>query len=359
MADDGRERADEAITIEELSQKLESLEKDNEQIRRENQLFQSYLLRKNSSKSIHADSGDDEPEIEKPGRGKGRRGAKQAQQEKVLLTSEEKYEIANAELEALRRNIEEGRAKSEELLEGLKAFLEETDLSIAEIKREAYEFKRDIVVGSENARTGKVVAERIIKYMEEKIRQKDALLEKFEIKNEQLQAHIHKTKKQIKQKEEMGDDLKFIDFHQLQIENKKHVKDIDERNRKLLTLKSTTGKTVQTLNTKKRELNEVMKHNEDLQVNIEARKKDLDQIEHEITDVREEKESARSDNKKLNLQHQRIANMPQVIDYVRQKKELSDLEVAVKNLQRKIEIAEFSAKKAHKIIRENEMMHQV
>lgn len=35
----------------------------------------------------------------------------------------------------------------------------------------------------------------------------------------------------------MGDDLKFIDFHQLQIENKKHVKDIDERNKKLVALK--------------------------------------------------------------------------------------------------------------------------
>ena len=35
----------------------------------------------------------------------------------------------------------------------------------------------------------------------------------------------------------MGDDLKFIDFHQLQIENKKHVKDIEERNNKLMSLK--------------------------------------------------------------------------------------------------------------------------
>ena len=42
----------------------------------------------------------------------------------------------------------------------------------------------------------------------------------------------------------MGDDLKFIDFHQLQIENKKHVKDIDERNKKLLALKLNAGKTV-------------------------------------------------------------------------------------------------------------------
>ena len=39
----------------------------------------------------------------------------------------------------------------------------------------------------------------------------------------------------------MGDDLKFIDFHQLQIENKKYVKEVDEKNAKLLGLKIATG----------------------------------------------------------------------------------------------------------------------
>lgn len=39
----------------------------------------------------------------------------------------------------------------------------------------------------------------------------------------------------------MGDDLKFIDFHQLQIENKKYVKDIDQKNADLLDLKIATG----------------------------------------------------------------------------------------------------------------------
>lgn len=39
----------------------------------------------------------------------------------------------------------------------------------------------------------------------------------------------------------MGDDLKFIDFHQLQIENKKYVKEIDQKNADLLDLKIATG----------------------------------------------------------------------------------------------------------------------
>jgi hypothetical protein len=52
----------------------------------------------------------------------------------------------------------------------------------------------------------------------------------------------------------MGEDLKFIDFHQLQIENKKHVKDIDDRNSKLLILKVSATNTVTSLNKLKEEL---------------------------------------------------------------------------------------------------------
>ena len=63
----------------------------------------------------------------------------------------------------------------------------------------------------------------------------------------------------------MGEDLKFIDFHQLQIENKKHVKDIDDRNKKLLKLKLDSGKIVQKLNVLKKNLTEATKEQEELE----------------------------------------------------------------------------------------------
>jgi hypothetical protein len=39
--------------------------------------------------------------------------------------------------------------------------LEETETRIAELKKDAYEFKRDVVVGGENPRTGRTVAEKV------------------------------------------------------------------------------------------------------------------------------------------------------------------------------------------------------
>ena len=41
--------------------------------------------------------------------------------------------------------------------------LEETETRIAELKKDAYEFKRDVVVGGENPRTGRTVAEKVCK----------------------------------------------------------------------------------------------------------------------------------------------------------------------------------------------------
>jgi hypothetical protein len=58
-------------------------------------------------------------------------------------------------------DIEETQRTSERLIDTLRAVLEETDIRIAELKKEAYEFKRDIVVGAENMRTGKTVAEKV------------------------------------------------------------------------------------------------------------------------------------------------------------------------------------------------------
>ena len=63
-------------------------------------------------------------------------------------------------------------------------------MRVADLKKDAYEFKRDIVVGAENFRTGKTMAEKVIRYMEEKLRQKDSLIEKLKLKNSTSKAKL-------------------------------------------------------------------------------------------------------------------------------------------------------------------------
>ena len=48
--------------------------------------------------------------------------------------------------------------------------MEEADLRLAETKKENYEFERDITKGAVNGTTGKVVAEKVVRYFEDRIR---------------------------------------------------------------------------------------------------------------------------------------------------------------------------------------------
>ena len=96
----------------------------------------------------------------------------------------------------------------------------------------------------------------------------------------------------------MGDDLKFIDFHQLQIENKKHVKDIDERNKKLLSLKLNSGKTVQTLNQYKKKLQDALKMQDMITRDMQMKKVKYERTKEDIAKARSEISKAKYNNKK-------------------------------------------------------------
>lgn len=129
---------------------MESYFKDIEHMRRENYLFESYFMRLEKEYAKNED--DDKKKKDKK---------KEEKKVNLYLTPEEKYEIAQQEAEALKETIEKGRIKSDAILETLRAILEETDMAIAEIRKDAYDFQREILMGGENSRTGNIEAERI------------------------------------------------------------------------------------------------------------------------------------------------------------------------------------------------------
>lgn len=189
--------------------------------------------------------------------------------------------------------------------------------------------------------------------MEDKERAKDALIGKLTLKNTSLKAQILKAETQIKHKEEMGDDLKFIDFHQLQIENKKHVKDIDERNKKLLSLKLNSGKTVQTLNSLKKKLQDAIRMQDSISRDMEMKKHKYERTGDDIKKARKEIKKAKFLKKQQQALQLQITNMPDPLKFVDQKNTAAELKKSVKNWARKIEIAEVAAKKARTVLREN------
>jgi len=266
-----------------------------------------------------------------------------------LLSIDQKIDIANTVHEDIVAEIDNNKRSSEKMIDTLRAVLEETEIRIGELKRDAYEFKRDVVVGAENPRTGKIMAEKVIRYFEDKYKQVDAIIEKLRLKNSSLKGHINKIEAQLSQKEEAGDVLHYIDFHQLQIENKQYVAAIEESNEELLTVKLSGSKTIQALNEYKRRLNLQTEDAAWLKNEVEAKSAQLVKIEGECKKVSKEFTGEKRLKNKLRLQIEEASDMPDVTDYILQKKDLYELESALKNWQKKVDIMEMAAKRTKRV----------
>lgn len=77
--------------------------------------------------------------------------------------------------------------------------------------------------------------------MEEWLRSAEVTLEKLRLRTSALYVQFQKVKSQLLAKEELGETLHAVDFEQLQIENQRLIKKIDEKNTHLLELKRMNG----------------------------------------------------------------------------------------------------------------------
>ena len=342
-----------ATDLEARQNLAEELRAECERYRTENAVFESYLQRVNPP-TVSGD-GEEREDVNSPFsrklQGSSKKGTKvsksasQAANMKVQnLTTEEKYDIVTSEMEVTQVAIEGVKTDGEKKLSELRALLEETDLRIAETKKDTYEFKRDIVVGAENFRTGKTAAEKMLRYLEGCAGAKDSVIEKLKLKNTSLKTQISKLEQQLHQKEEMGEVLHVIDFDQLKIENQQYLERIEERNNELLRLKLTTGKTVATLNACKKKLGEIMKKGEWLRKETEERRQLLASFDEGLARVQEEHAAAAKQNKVLNTES-KDDDSPQVLEYISVKSKVVDLEKKVVDWERKVELAEMENKR--------------
>jgi hypothetical protein len=265
-----------------------------------------------------------------------------------LLLANQKYEVSNAVNESILKEIEARRKTSEKMVDTLRAVLEETEIRIGNLKRDAYEFKRDVVVGAENPQTGKLQSETVVKFFEDKWKRKDVMIDKLRLKNRTLKAAITKAEMQLTQTEEVGDVLHYIDFHQLQIENKQFVAKIEERNDELLFVKLSTGKTIKCLNELKSNLNELTSELNDNNDMVVERREGLDDLKKEKLDVMKEIRTEKKSQNRLRQSIEDAAAMPNIEEYIDQKKQMYECDVVLRNTAKKIDIAEMAAQKSRR-----------
>ena len=174
----------------------ESLAQELNQLKLENSVIQKFIERKTTELGVDDDDDKKKKKVRK--------------NHASRLTIDQKFEIANAVHDEIHSESASSGKSSEKMIDTLRAVLEETEIRIGESKRDAYEFKRDVVVGAGNSRTGNVMAERVTRYFGDKLEQIDTVLEKLRLKNSTLKSQIHKIEHQLSQKEESGEDRKSV-----------------------------------------------------------------------------------------------------------------------------------------------------
>jgi DNA repair exonuclease SbcCD ATPase subunit len=329
--------ADFAQTESELVFAVEQAHKAVDMLKMENEVLGAYFSRCGTTK-------DQDDEESKGARGKKKRESEKEKKRPVELTLEQKSTIAAAETDELKEEIDRCKNHYESLLDKLKALMEETEVEMSEVKKEHYEFKRDVVGGERNFRSGKTAADKVMRFLEEKMREKDSLIDKLTLKNTALQSQTNKQQGLLQQKEEMGEVLHVIDFDQLKIENQQYNEKIEERNNELLKLKLTTGNIVQVLNTSKKRLAALTTESVWLRKSMDEREDQLGKIKEELKRLGSECAKAKQLNEKLITQLKQ-SRTPHVMEYISQKAAVHDLKTGIQTFERKVEIAEMEERR--------------
>ncbi|NXH75135.1 CC113 protein, partial [Hydrobates tethys] len=259
----------------------------------------------------------------------------------VGLTVEQKCELAERELTEMKDEIQKMKEDSEQTLQNLEAVIEEADIWWTDVKKAISDFEKDIISTISSKKGNIIASEKLLRYMEEKNRQRDLLREKLHLKNYLLKGYKKNLQQQLRQKEQMGQTLREVRLQQLQVRNAQYQEKIDEKNQELLQLKLTSGKTVQVLNFYKRKLQDALETSTSLMKDISQRKELLGKIEREAALVEEQRAEAESVNRQLRKQLSDYG-VPPVLSYVQKKMAVTDLENSLKAWERKVAVAEMS-----------------
>ena len=91
---------------------------------------------------------------------------------RMRLTAEQKSEIVVKEIEEIKVEMQKTSEENEKELDTYKAIYEEADVCLTEIRKDVYEFDREVVKGAVNQKTNKIMSEQLIKFINDKLKQR-------------------------------------------------------------------------------------------------------------------------------------------------------------------------------------------
>jgi len=258
-----------------------------------------------------------------------------------LLDIGKKYDVVHSELQNAHTKWETFEKRKDERTDELLAQNQEVISHIKDIKMEVYELNRKIDTQTQN-KNGKISYEVFKKFFEDKFKKLENLVKKYKDQIGSLNKQIVVATKKIERKD-ANNELQFIDFHQLQIENKKYVKEVDEKNKLLLKLKMTVGKITQDKNNYKNRLTNELQKSMDSRKEIKRNREDREKLK--LMNIRQNKISEERDQE-TNMLHNKLTKGAKLATnhHVREKNIEKELIHILDNLKKKLEIEKIKSK---------------
>ena len=169
-------------------------------------------------------------------------------------------------------------------------------------------------------------------------------------KNATARAVRGRLEQQLKQKEEMGEVLHVVDFEQLKIENEQYVERMTAKNAELKEIKVTTGRLIQNLNEAKEKLSATVAAGAALRhaIGEKAALSKRTRVDGKYT--RKQVGAAVKTLKALQAE-QADVEQPQVLEYIKSKHAVAELQHTAGEWRRKIELAELELSQTTAMVR--------
>ncbi|CAM37549.2 conserved hypothetical protein [Leishmania braziliensis MHOM/BR/75/M2904] len=307
--------------------------------------------------------------------GTGRRGLSYRRRSladvEVFMRVDDKATLLLQEMARLRAQEEKMAKEAEGVQEVLVATVEEASRRQQELRLEVLQFEREVIRsgGAEDdmaeaagitatahrrspvreakglpvsSAAAATTADELLRYLERRHSTQVSCLDKLEMQCQAAEQDIARARQLVRQRRIAGEAFQAVDMEQLRIEHKQFSERMEAKNNELAELKGTSTRTVQQLNHLMGQLNELAGEQTRLKREAKSRLEYLSRCGKEI--VTATAEAAQAESKHLMLKAQQEAvKVPKIEEYMAQKAEEVELEKAVKNLERKVQIAEGQA----------------
>jgi len=258
------------------SQEFKDIMMENEILAKENRLFHAYLHR-------HLpDLRDDEldtVDLPLPP------GAAPASGNIPLAL---KFAMALQEQDLRVQQLKELSDKVAEDTSLLRAIIEAIKIRTDELRKDTYEFQRDVVVRGEHPRSGQIMAEIVLTFLAQRLSSRHSLAQTLTSKAKVLKDQLGKLEAQTQSREGQKGRPLSTDFHQLQIKNQQSAQKVRELNADLFRAKSSTVRVVQQLNSRRKELAEATARGAQLQSDKKERSLAAERLTTELATVKNE-----------------------------------------------------------------------